>query len=109
MRRKLENVLDQFSKIEIFPNEGGILERPGRQRPLVHPGVNDRRLRKQSIPISRHKAAGGRSDRYHQVRMPFRQAFEQKLDERFFHVRLRVARHVQRHFIKIDSVSQLTG
>ena len=64
-------------------------------------------MRKKTIPILGHETARRRSDRHYQIRIPFRQALEQKLDERLFHVRLRVARHVQRHLVEIDTLPHL--
>ena len=64
---------------------------------------------KKTIPILGHETARRRSDRHYQIRIPFPQALEQKLDERLFHVRLGVARHVQRHLVEIDSLPHLLG
>src|SRR5215470_4125931 len=53
VRRQLENILDQAGDVERFPDEGGvILERIGRQRALVHAGVDDGRRWKEAIPIA---------------------------------------------------------
>src|SRR5213078_4286775 len=50
--RQLEDVLDQIGELEVFSDERGIfLETVGRQRPPVHPGVNDGCLRKQTILV----------------------------------------------------------
>ena len=106
----MEDVLDQTGQLEVVPDERGILRnRIGRHRPAVHPRVNDGRPRKQTIPKLYHEAAGGGSDRHHQVRLPFRQPLEQELDEHFFHVRLPVASHVQGDLVKINALPHLLG
>lgn len=107
---ELEDVLDESLKVKVLADEGGVfLKRPGGQRPLIHAGIENRRLREEAVAELRHKAAGRRSDGDDQVRLPLGKAFAEQIGKGLFHVRLGVSGHVEGELVKVDAFSHFMG
>ena len=64
-------------------------------------------LGKSRFRNCRHELAGRTADRHHQIRLPIVPALFQVLGHRFLHLRLRMARHVERDFVQIDAIPHL--
>src|SRR5215467_6017412 len=70
--RELENIFYESGTVETFSDKRRIVLQCVRSQPTpIHAGVKNWRTREQSPSILLHKNTGRRTDRHHQIRLPF--------------------------------------